>query len=335
MIIEETTEQDVPADDGLSIDPDSAPDSADAVNPAPAGVLPQAGRDAEAPLQRTGLGKDGKYPHRRCGTRTCVRVVGTGSHPASQAESPWQVSLWSFKYTDYSAEEYRVKPEWLRRHKCGGTLIAAEWILTAAHCISGDLADHPYKARVGSALLTDQRGTFFDVVEKIPHESYVAALNRHDIALLRVKPVHLPGVRPIRLLGMADDGNLPPETPARVYGFGKTRAADASALLIRGDVAIWAKDSCNAAYRERAAAMTSLVFCANAGDTDSCQGDSGGPLVVGEGPDAVEAGVVSWGRGCGVPGSPGVYTNVAKYLPWIWNHTHGAAGKPISPLQAR
>lgn len=50
---------------------------------------------------------------------------------------------------------------------------------------------------------------------------------------------------------------------------------------------------------------------------DSCNGDSGGPMTRLIGKQRVLVGLVSWGRGCGIPGVPGIYTRVAAYLPWI------------------
>lgn len=96
-------------------------------------------------------------------------------------------------------------------------------------------------------------------------------------------------------------------------------------------------------------ALTSSMFCAGyvKGGVDTCQGDSGGPLVCkvnGKPQDSgiflvwfffwiffssihlffffhvgkyTVLGATSWGRGCGDPNSPGVYTNVKNHLQWI------------------
>jgi secreted trypsin-like serine protease len=80
---------------------------------------------------------------------------------------------------------------------------------------------------------------------------------------------------------------------------------------------------------------------------DACQGDSGGPLVRLNKGKATLVGLVSFGPGCGLDRTPGVYTEVAYFHDWIaaamkyakagevrqWPEQ--AAAKPGRPQKAR
>eukprot|EP00457_Paulinella_chromatophora_P004900 gb/GEZN01004913.1/.p1 GENE.gb/GEZN01004913.1/~~gb/GEZN01004913.1/.p1 ORF type:complete len:552 (+),score=58.58 gb/GEZN01004913.1/:16-1671(+) len=86
-------------------------------------------------------------------------------------------------------------------HFCGGTLIAPQWIVTAAHCL---VSRTPYRAVLGDTYIGQDQSFFsatreiIKIKRAIPHPLYIDAALGNDIALLElekpalVQPIHLP-----------------------------------------------------------------------------------------------------------------------------------------------
>src|SRR5262249_10550658 len=103
-----------------------------------------------------------------------------------------------------------------------------------------------------------------------------------------------------------------------VVGFGLTQeGGQASARLRQVDIPVVAQQDCRQVYGSQS--ITDANFCAGEkqGGRDSCQGDSGGPLLVPDSDGPLQAGVVSWGKGCARPGYYGVYASVGHFEDWI------------------
>ncbi len=247
-----------------------------------------------------------------------------GGRLARQGDDPWQVALIrSSAVTD-------------RRPFCGGTLLLAGWVVTAAHCVDNRTLSNDLDV-LGGVVDVGEGGVRVKVSEIIVHPDYSPQANQHsDIALLRLQqPLTGPGISTIPALPIALEPNaLRSLAPARVTGWG-TLGENGSVVreLRTVDLTIYTNNDCNdrVAYNGKIAAS---MVCAGFKDAsrDSCQGDSGGPLTVAVVNTRYLAGIVSWGDGCARANKFGVYTRVAHFSEWI---ALCAAGKPECRVPSR
>ena len=116
-----------------------------------------------------------------------------------------------------------------------------------------------------------------------------------------------------------------------ISGFGEMETGLNSNDLLWARIEMLSKSKCKRGPNRDE--LTGNMICAGGGKVDSCQGDSGGPLIVNIERKLTLVGVTSWGYGCGIEGSPGVYTKVANYIDWIENTRQELNRKTQSALK--
>ncbi|KAL3284730.1 hypothetical protein HHI36_018875 [Cryptolaemus montrouzieri] len=221
------------------------------------------------------------------------RIIG--GRPANISEFPYQVSI-----------QYLDGTEWI--HNCGGSVISPNYILTAAHCFDG-VSENQTSIRAGTSTIL--KGGVVARVKKITvHPNFsIIFFNGYDIAVVEldddleysefIQPVELP----------ESNSQLPDPSVGTLTGWGATAefSPDMSTQLMTVNIPIIAYDECVKDLPSDGINHREICAGSEKGGKDACLGDSGGPLVV----NGKQAGIVSWGRGCGEPNKPGVYTSVA------------------------
>jgi len=201
---------------------------------------------------------------------------------------------------------------------CGGTLVAQEWVVTAAHCFDRATPTHIF---LGEHKLSDttesDKFKLIAVTKSIKHEGYTVGGFKEDIALMKLaEKVDLNTYTPACL---ATTGSTYVDKIATAYGWGETDYGQSTSdILLEVDLKVVNRATCSAAMGANAILDGMLCAGGEAGK-DGCGGDSGGPLTV---PDATTKqhtliGATSWGNKCALAGQYGVWADIAFYRAWM------------------
>ena len=237
------------------------------------------------------------------------RIIG--GRPVDISQVPWQTA---FTLSPLVAEGNAHD-----RQFCGGSLVAPNVVITAAHCIFDQegtalqVAPDDVTVVTGRTVLSSSQGqelpvsNFFVFFDDQGNFAYDASNSAFDVAFLQLGANSTTG----GLIQIPGPGEGPLWEPGRevlVSGWGHTReGGEGSDQLLATNVFMAPDGICDRVYSGQ---FTNTSTCAGVfeGGRDSCQGDSGGPLVAPTAQGGARlVGDVQSGIGCARQRTPGIY----------------------------
>jgi secreted trypsin-like serine protease len=225
---------------------------------------------------------------------------------------PWQVAL-----TTLSGFQF-----------CGGSILNANWVLTAQHCVADGSSD--MRVVAATTRMSQQSAGQIRTINAVARfPGFADPTVGKDVSLVHLAtPLDLSGANakaiPVVTAADATAGATNPGVIATVTGWGTTSegAATTSDVLMTVNVPLVSNATASSEYGMTISA-DQLPAGLIAGGKDSCQGDSGGPITVAVGGVRKLAGAVSWGNGCAEPNFVGLYARVSSFATYISQRISG------------
>lgn len=241
-----------------------------------------------------------------------------GGSLASAGEFPFMVNIW-----------FNDPKENYVSHHCGGSLIAARWVLTAAHCVLEEESETRQRVVAPAKLIL-----FIGGIERSGQDARslkIRSIKVHpdfnwpksDIALIELSE----GVTDIKPLDLnkVDLSDSTEKVVITGWGLTDNEGLKESTQLKKVEAPLLPRTLCaqDDFPKKRSYELGPETLCIDTfqHQQSSCPGDSGGPVLLRQSGHVVQVGVVSWGSACSgfraKGSSVGGYAAVSHALPWI------------------